>query len=66
MTFSKACSDFSYSAPLTEAILLGSLAIRTGKPLTWKPETMEIPDNPEAAAMIQRTARQGWRPEDLV
>ena len=62
----KACSDFSYSAPLTEAILLGALAIRTGKGLSWNPETMEISDNPEAAAMIKREPRKGWRPEDLV
>jgi predicted dehydrogenase len=62
----KACSDFSYSAPLTEAILLGALAIRTGKGLTWNAEAMEISNNPEAAALIKREARKGWRPEDLV
>lgn len=61
----RACSDFSYSGPLTEAILLGSLAIRTGKGLEWKPETMEIVGNPEAAALIRSAAREGWRPEDL-
>ena len=61
----KACSDFSYSAPLTEAILLGSLAIRTGKGLKWNGEAMSISDNPEAADLIKVEARKGWRPEDL-
>jgi hypothetical protein len=62
----KSCSDFSYSGPLTEAILLGSLAIRTGKSLKWNSETMEITGNPEAAKLINPEARKGWRPEDLV
>lgn len=61
----KACSDFSYSAPLTEAVLLGSLAIRTGKGLKWDPAKLEISDNPDAAALINPPAREGWRPEDL-
>jgi predicted dehydrogenase len=60
-----ACSDFSYSGPMTEAILLGSLAIRTGKSLKWNAESMEITGNPEAAKFINPQARKGWRPEDL-
>ena len=62
----KACSDFSYSGPRTEAILLGSLAIRTGKGLKWNAEAMEITNNPDAAKLIKIAARKGWRPEDLV
>ena len=61
-----ACSDFSYAGPLTEAILLGSLAIRTGKSLKWNAANMEITGNPEAAKLINPEARKGWRPEDLV
>jgi predicted dehydrogenase len=62
----KSCSDFSYSGPLTEAILLGSLAIRTGKTVKWDAAKMEIIGNPEASKMINPEAREGWRPEDLV
>ena len=62
----KSCSDFSYSGPLTEAILLGSLAIRTGKTVKWDAEKLEIIGNPEASKMINPEARKGWRPEDLV
>ena len=61
----KACSDFSYSGPLTEAILLGAAAIRTGKGLEWNAKSLEISGNPEAAKLIHPPARQGWRPEDL-
>lgn len=61
----KACSDFSYSGPLTEAILLGTLAIRTGKTVTWEAEKLKIEGNPEAAALINPEARAGWRPQDL-
>lgn len=61
----RSCSDFSYAGPLTETILLATLAIRTGKSLEWNAEKMEIIGNPEAAAMINPEARTGWRPEDL-
>jgi predicted dehydrogenase len=61
----KACSDFSYSAGLTEVILLGTLAIRTGKGFSWNAEKMEISDNPAAAALLKVEARKGWRIEDL-
>jgi predicted dehydrogenase len=62
----KSCSDFSYSGPLTETILLGTLAIRTGKTVKWNAETMQITGNPEAAKLINPEARKGWRPDDLV
>jgi len=61
----KSCSDFSYACPLTEVILLGTLAIRTGKGFKWNSEKMEITGNDEAAKMIDIPARKGWRVEDL-
>lgn len=61
----KSCSDFSYSAPLTETILLGTLAIRTGQPVKWNSEKLEISDNPQASQLINIEARRGWRPQDL-
>ena len=62
----KACSDFSYSAPLTEAIILGTLAIRTGQTVLWDSDKMEITGNPEASKMINAKARDGWRYEDFI
>ncbi|MBV9471155.1 MAG: Gfo/Idh/MocA family oxidoreductase [Abitibacteriaceae bacterium] len=61
----KSCSDFSYSAPLTEVILLGTLAIRTGKTVQWNTENSEILNNPEAVKLIDIEARPGWRTKDL-
>jgi predicted dehydrogenase len=61
----KACSDFSYSAPLTEVILLGTLAIRTGKGLKWNPDGMKISGNDKAASFVKQPARKGWQVEDL-
>jgi predicted dehydrogenase len=61
----KSCSDFSYSGLLTESILLGTLAIRTGKGVKWNAQKLVIPDNAEAAKLINPEAREGWRPKDL-
>jgi len=61
----KSCSDFSYAGPLTEAILLGTLAIRTGKTVKWNGQKGEITDNPEAAKLINPEVRPGWHAKDL-
>lgn len=61
----KACSDFSYAGPLTEIILLGTLAIRTGKKVTLDGDAQKIIDNPEAAELIKVEARKGWDIKDL-
>ena len=53
-------SHFGYSARLTEACLLGSIAIRTGRKLHWEPETMTFKNDPEATAMLTTEYRKGW------
>jgi hypothetical protein len=62
----KSVSDFSYSGQLTESIILGTLAIRTGKALEWDARNLKINGNKEAAALIEIEARKGWRTSDLV
>jgi len=64
-TGKKSCSDFSYSAPMTEVIVLGTLVIRTGKPLDWDATTQQIKGNPGAQKLIKIPVRKGWRAEDL-
>jgi hypothetical protein len=59
------CSNFDYAVPLTETILLGTLAIRTGQTLTWNASDMTISDNQAATKLINPEARKGWRIEDL-
>lgn len=50
---------FSYGGRLTETILLGALAYRTGEKLTWDAEAMKT--NSEAAnALLAVEYRDGW------
>jgi predicted dehydrogenase len=53
-------SKFSYGGPMTESVLLGNIAIRTGKKLLWDPQKMEITNVPEANAFLKPTYREGW------
>ncbi len=54
-------SNFSFAGPLTEAVLLGSIAIRCqGAELAWDPVAMKIPNNPEAEQYLHYDYRPGW------
>ena len=56
-----ACSNFDYGARLTEFVLLGALALRTGKVLKWDAAGMKVANNvPEAQALIDGSYRKGW------
>ena len=55
-----ALSNFDYSGLLTAAFLLGNVAVRTGKPLTWDGEKCVATDNKDAAKYIRREYRKGW------
>jgi predicted dehydrogenase len=57
---SKALSSFDYAGPFTEAIVLGTLALRLGKKLEWDPKNLKCPNAPEADALIRRENRSGW------
>jgi predicted dehydrogenase len=56
----KTLSNFEYAAVLTEALLLGNVALRTGKKITWDAAKMEAVGCPEAATMIRPEFRKGW------
>ncbi len=53
-------SDFSIAGPLTEVVLLGNIALRTGKKLDWDGPNLKITNVPEANAFLQREYREGW------
>jgi predicted dehydrogenase len=53
-------SNFGYASVLTETLLLGSVAIRTGKDFEWDAANMRATNCPEAAALIRPTFREGW------
>ena len=53
-------SNFDIAAYLTEIILLGCVALRTGKKLEWDGPNMRATNAPEAAQYVKRTNRKGW------
>jgi hypothetical protein len=53
-------SNFDYAGPLTEAVLLGNVALRTGKPIEWDAEKLQVRNRPEAARFVRREYRSGW------
>jgi hypothetical protein len=54
-------SDFvAHSGLLTEACLLGNIAIRTGKKLEWDGANFKITNNEEANKLLHREYRAGW------
>jgi predicted dehydrogenase len=55
-----AMADFSYSGPITEAVLLGNIAIRAGKKIEWDAENLKVTNCPEANQFIRREYRGGW------
>jgi predicted dehydrogenase len=56
----KTLSNFGYASVLTEGLLLGNLALRTGKKIVWDAEKMEAVGCPEAAALVRPEFRKGW------
>ncbi|MCH7700342.1 MAG: Gfo/Idh/MocA family oxidoreductase [Planctomycetes bacterium] len=54
-------SNFDYAGPFTEAVLLGNVALRTGRRLEWDAENMTVTNLPEANQYINKEYRDGWR-----
>jgi len=57
-----ALSNFDYSAMLTETILLGNVAIRSGKgqKLEWDGPNLKVTNRPQAERLIRTAYRKGW------
>lgn len=53
-------SNFDYAEGLTELILLGALAIRTGKDIEWDPVNMEVTNHKGLERYIKPAPRKGW------
>jgi hypothetical protein len=53
-------SRFAIGAQLTEIMLLGCVALRTGQKINWDGENMQAKNCPEAAKFIKRENRDGW------
>jgi predicted dehydrogenase len=56
-----ACSNFDYAGFLTEAVLMGNLAIRNpGERLNWDGPNMTVTNVAEANEYVRRQYREGW------
>jgi hypothetical protein len=53
-------SRFEIGAQLTEIMLLGCVALRTGKTIEWDGPNMRAKNCPEAEPFIKRDNRDGW------
>ncbi len=55
-----ASSNFDYAGPLTEMVLLGQVALRTGKKLDWDGPNLKATKTPEADRYLKPAFREGW------
>jgi len=53
-------SNFDYAGPLTEVVLLGNIAIRTGEKIYWDGANMKCTNVPKANEYVYRQYRDGW------
>ena len=56
----RACSDFAYSGPFTEMVLLGTIAVRVPGKLKWDGENMRFTNSEAANRLVSRQYRDGW------
>lgn len=54
------CNFIDFAAAITEVMLLGVLALRTGSKIEWDAAAMRAPNCPEAEQFIRRQYRKGW------
>jgi hypothetical protein len=58
-------SSFLNAAPITEAVNLYSVALRTGKKLLYDSESRKITNVAEANKYLSREYRNGWDPQSI-
>lgn len=59
-------ANFDYAGPLTEAVLLGSVAVRFPKrTLEWNSDALQFGNLKEANEFIRRPYRKGWEVKGL-
>jgi hypothetical protein len=59
-TGSATSCHFGYSGPITETILLGNVAFRSGAKLQWDPERLCVTNVTQANDLLRRDYRPGW------
>ena len=56
----KVLANFDYAGPMTEAVLLGNVALRVGKRIEWNAKKLKVTNAPEANQYIRGEYRRGW------
>jgi predicted dehydrogenase len=55
-------SHFAQTGPMTESIILGTVAIRVpGQKLEWNHRRMKVTNNSDASHLLKRSYRKSWR-----
>ena len=57
----KPLANFDYASQLTEFILLGNVAIKSGKKLEWDGPNLKFTNNTDANALLTQGYRDGWK-----
>jgi predicted dehydrogenase len=52
--------NFNWAGPLTEFVLVGNIALRTGRHLAYDGEAARITNDPEADALLRQPCHNGW------
>lgn len=52
--------NFDYAGALTEAVLLGAVAYKSGEALEWDAENLKVKNSEKAQALIHKEYRKGW------
>ena len=59
-------SPFAVSGPMSEAVILGTVAVRNpGQRLEWDSAALRFTNFPEANSMLSRSYREGWKIQGL-
>lgn len=57
----RALCSFDYGGAMTEAVLLGNVAYRSGKKLEWDEQSGRVLNAADANQYLQREYRKGWK-----
>lgn len=57
----KAYSNFDVSGPVTEVVLLGTLALRAAQPLEWNARKLNVTNVKSANNWVTKEYRKGWK-----
>jgi len=60
-TGSPTTCNFNYSGALSEAVLLGNVAFRSGEKLEWDAVALKVTNTRNADQFLQREYRKGWK-----